>query len=573
MASEQLTQTPPPLDRTLDAVISKFPDNPRLSPADLNHSQSPNPAAQRAVEMVAGSTAELSGEIATLLRTRLRASAMILGIGFALFFIRDAFAFNLARDEQLLLWLFMGVFAVALGMFAVILCRKCEFTAAKLRMMELLIFGLPALFFLWMNLTAAYLWGTTHHVEYARNPVTPWFLLMFNYAMFIPNAWHRAAVVLGSMAAIPILVLGSTTIYMVTCVTASCPVYNFNTLTGHILQLMLAAGSAIFGVFTINRLRTEAYEAKQLGQYKLKRLLGAGGMGEVYLAEHQLMKRPCAIKLIRPGKANDPQALARFEREVRATAKLSHWNSIEIFDYGRTADGTFYYVMEYLPGMSLAEIVDRYGPLPPERVIYLLTQVCDALGEAHALGLIHRDIKPGNIFAAYRGGHFDVAKLLDFGLAKPLLSHESMDLTIAGAITGSPLYMSPEQATGEQNPDARSDIYSLGAVAYYLLTGRSPFQSDNPIKILLAHASETVTPPTRHRPEISSALEAVVLRCLNKRPEERYDSTADLAKALADCAGPRPWTRARAEQWWEAHCESHSDPVCEAAEAIASSEI
>ena len=143
-------------------------------------------------------------------------------------------------------------------------------------------------------------------------------------------------------------------------------------------------------------------------------------MGEVYLAEHQMMKRPCAIKLIRPNKARDPRALARFEREVRATAKLSHWNTVEIFDYGRTDDGTFYYVMEYLPGLSLSELVERHGPLPPERVIYLLEQTCDALRKAHAAGLVHRDIKPGNIFAAIRGGVYDVAKLLDFGLAKPI---------------------------------------------------------------------------------------------------------------------------------------------------------
>ena len=184
------------------------------------------------------------------------------------------------------------------------------------------------------------------------------------------------------------------------------------------ILLILAVGSA-FGARTISRLRRQVAEARQLGQYRLRRRIGAGGMGEVYLAEHQLLKRPCAVKLIRPDDVADPRALERFEREVRLTATLSHPNTVEIYDYGRTEDGTYYYVMEYLPGLSLAELVERHGPLPPGRVVYLLRQVCGALREAHAAGLIHRDIKPSNIFAARRGGMDDVAKLLDFGLVLP----------------------------------------------------------------------------------------------------------------------------------------------------------
>jgi serine/threonine-protein kinase len=273
-------------------------------------------------------------------------------------------------------------------------------------------------------------------------------------------------------------------------------------------------------------------------------------MGEVYLAEHQLLKRPCAIKVIRPGKADDPKVLARFEREVRATAGLSHWNTVEIFDYGRTEDGTFYYVMEYLPGFSLSELVERYGPLPPARVVYLLRQTCDALREAHAAGLIHRDIKPGNIFAAQRGGVYDVAKLLDFGLAKPLMSSESLQLTQEGAITGSPLYMSPEQALGEVEPDARGDIYSLGAVAYFLLTGSPPFDGDKPMKVLLAHAHEEVVPPSHVRPEIPADLEQIVLRCLAKGPEDRFQTVNSLGQALSECEIAGDWSREHAARWW-----------------------
>src|SRR6185312_7224850 len=189
-----------------------------------------------------------------------------------------------------------------------------------------------------------------------------------------------------------------------------------------------------FGARTMSRLRRQAAEARQFGQYRLRRRLGSGGMGEVYLAEHQLLKRPCAVKLIRPDAATDPRALARFESEVRLTATLSHPNTVEIYDYGRAEDGTYYYVMEYLPGLSLAEMVERYGPLPPARVVYLLRQVSGALREAHAAGLIHRDIKPSNIIAARRGGMDDVAKLLDFGLVRPSAAARAAHVSAEGQV-------------------------------------------------------------------------------------------------------------------------------------------
>ncbi len=199
-------------------------------------------------------------------------------------------------------------------------------------------------------------------------------------------------------------------------------------------------------------------EAQQLGQYRLRRQLGAGGMGEVYLAEHQLLKRPCAVKLVRPGIESCPKALERFEREVRLTATLSHPNTVEIYDYGRTEDGTYYYVMEYLQGLSLAELVERHGPVPPARAVYLLRQVCQALRKAHAAGLIHRDIKPSNIFASRRGGRDDVAKLFDFGLVLSLAKNGAPQTSGEGRIFGTPLFMSPEQAT-RRSGDRRAERY------------------------------------------------------------------------------------------------------------------
>jgi eukaryotic-like serine/threonine-protein kinase len=236
---------------------------------------------------------------------------------------------------------------------------------------------------------------------------------------------------------------------------------------------------------------------------------------------------------------------------VQATAKLTHWNSIEIFDYGSADDGTFYYVMEYLPGKTLAELVEKHGPMTPARVVSLLEQVCAALAEAHSLGLIHRDIKPGNIFAAERGGIYDVAKLLDFGLAKKISATGDMNLTQEGSITGSPLFMAPEQATGDGEPDARSDIYALGAVAYYLLTGKPPFQGDNPVRILLAHAKQPVTPPSQLQPGIPRDLEAVVLKCLEKNPADRFSDAMAFASALYQCELHNRWTRADAQNWWQ----------------------
>src|SRR3954471_7296795 len=280
-------------------------------------------------------------------------------------------------------------------------------------------------------------------------------------------------------------------------------------------------------------------------------------MGEVYLAEHQLLKRPCALKLIRPEGVADPKALARFEREVRLTATLSHPNTVEIYDYGCTEDGTYYYVMEYLPGLSLEELIGRHGPLPPGRAVYLLRQVCLALREAHATGLVHRDIKPSNIFASRRGGMDDVAKLFDFGLVLPASAVGDPQMSGRGQVLGTPSFMSPEQATGGRELDGRSDIYSLGAVAYYLLTGRPPFRGDDGLGLLIAHARDPVEPPSRVREGVPDDLERVVLRCLAKDPADRFPDALALELALADCRCAEDWDLDRAARWW---CDADRAP-------------
>ncbi len=232
----------------------------------------------------------------------------------------------------------------------------------------------------------------------------------------------------------------------------------------------------MFGSHRIQVLEEQAFEAQQLGQYRLGKRLGSGGMGEVYLAEHLLLRRPCAVKLIRPEQAGDPTNLQRFEREVQAMATLTHYNTVEIYDYGHADDGTFYYVMEYLPGQNLEHLVGNHGPLPPARAIHLLRQVCRALREAHGVGLLHRDIKPSNIIACERGGVYDVVKLLDFGLVQETRLGKNDDrLTQHGTIIGSPPYMSPEQAAGTRG---------IGCPQRHLQSGcRRLFSADRPAAV------------------------------------------------------------------------------------------
>jgi serine/threonine-protein kinase len=288
-----------------------------------------------------------------------------------------------------------------------------------------------------------------------------------------------------------------------------------------------------------------------LGQYRLKEKLGAGGMGEVYLAEHRLLKRPCAVKLIRPERAGDPQFLRRFEREVRATALLDHPGVVAVYDYGHAADGTFYYVMEYLSGLGLDRLVERHGPLPPALAAHLLRQLCAALRAAHGRGLVHRDIKPSNVIVCPGGGPHDRAKLLDFGLVRDGAAEGDAKLTRLGAVVGTPDFMAPEQAEGAAPVDARGDLYSLGALAYFLLTARPPFERATAMQTMLAHLRDPVSPPSALTPGTPADLEAVVLRCLAKRPDERYRDADAVARALAACACAGEWTEEAAAAWWQ----------------------
>lgn len=284
-------------------------------------------------------------------------------------------------------------------------------------------------------------------------------------------------------------------------------------------------------------------------------------MGEVWRATHQLLARQAAIKLIRSealgGDAHTRQiAMARFEREAQATASLRSPHTIAVYDFGVSDTGTFYYVMELLVGYNVQELVERFGPLPAERVVHLLAQVCDSLGEAHAVRLVHRDIKPSNIHVCRYGRQLDFVKVLDFGLVKRVRGLEDgqtqLQLTAPHEISGTPAFMAPEQVLGGADTDARTDVYAVGCVAFWLLTGRPVFRGSTVMEVLMQHARDEPPPPSRYSElPVPAALDAVILRCLAKSPEDRPQSADELAEALTAACDPRSWTPARASEWWK----------------------
>lgn len=553
-----------------------MPDRqPHPTPFDQTIAADSKPAvskgkSRRRMALVAGTSPELSNEIDDLLKTRLRAASLLLFAGFLAFFIRRLL--YLEDVDSPIGWFgFWDHFAMTVltGFVGIRLCTDCEFILKRLRVFEVLVFGGSALFFLFVSYTML---ERSAERDYLHPIVPMWMLLIFTYALFIPNTFRRACAVLISMAAAPILLVTAMSIFSPQVREVMATNTDFRGYSTEVaMMISLSTASAIWGASTIGALRRREFEARRLGQYRLKEKIGEGGMGEVYLAEHMLLKRPCALKLIRPDKAGETRVLARFEREVKATAKLSHWNSIEIYDYGRADDGTFYYVMEYLPGLNLGQLVEIAGPLPSERMIHLIAPTCDALDEAHEHGLIHRDIKPANIFAARRGGIDDVAKLLDFGLAKPLSSMTETAVTMEGAITGSPMYMSPEQVTGDGTLDRRSDIYSLGVVAYQLLTGEPPFTDERPLQLMLAHAREEPVPPSQLNPHVPEDVEQVILRCLEKDPDDRFQDAVALKHALLSCESAGRWTDDDAAGWWNCsgcpHKKELDDKVLQAVTA------
>ena len=383
--------------------------------------------------------------------------------------------------------------------------------------------------------------------------VAVWTLL---FTVVIPTRPYKALLaVLASVSAVPV-VIGLSIVTGRTTFSPSPAQFFF----GIVFPYLLTTIMAYVGARVVYTLGAAVTEARELGSYRLVERLGAGGMGEVWRAQHRLLARPAAIKLIR-GATDDigasDDAVRRFEREAQVTARLSSPHTVQLFDFGVAADGRFYYVMELLDGLDLETLVKRYGPLPAERVIYLLRQVCHSLAEAASYGLVHRDIKPANLFACRYGGDCDFVKVLDFGIAKAadhMMETGVIGLTRDHSLRGTPAYIAPEQALGGPAIDSRADIYATGCVAYFLLTGELVFTGDTPMAVVVHHAHTTPIPPSeRSELPIPPPLERLVMACLAKSPADRPQSAKELSRQLAEIGGLKPWTEERAREWWDTH--------------------
>jgi hypothetical protein len=331
---------------------------------------------------------------------------------------------------------------------------------------------------------------------------------------------------------------------------------------GLVLPYLLVVVMAYVGARVVYTMGREVSRARELGSYRLEEKLGQGGMGEVWRARHRMLARPAAIKLIRPSLSQDghaaasPELLQRFEREAQVIASLRSPHTVELFDFGIATDGTLYYVMELLDGVDADTLVRRFGPLPADRAVYLLRQICHSLSEAESRGLVHRDIKPANIFLCRYGEEYDFAKVLDFGLVKAFDEppDERTGLTRENAVQGTPAFIAPEQALGQATLDGRVDIYATGCVAYWLLTGQLVFEADTPLRLIMHHVhTQPVPPSARSELPIPSALDSLVLSCLAKDPADRPQSARELSVRLNEVESAGRWTQERARQWWVTH--------------------
>jgi serine/threonine-protein kinase len=331
------------------------------------------------------------------------------------------------------------------------------------------------------------------------------------------------------------------------------------TVASYVLQVYLSALAAYAVARIVHRFSARLKHAREIGSYELIQRIGEGGMGEVWRARHRLLARPAALKLIRKDVLGANQrirdaATRRFEREAQATAMLGSTHTIDVYDFGVSEGGDFYYVMELLDGISLERYVQLFGPMEPARTVCLLEQVCHSLGEAHARALVHRDIKPANIFMCRLGPDYDFVKVLDFGLVKHLDARSRHMLTIEGTTAGTPAYMAPEIALGRDDADGRADLYSLACVGYFLLTGQPVFSRDTAVATALAHVNEQpAAPSSRSEFQIPPALDALILECLSKDPAARPASAAILAGRLAATVPQNAWTADAARTWWELH--------------------
>jgi serine/threonine-protein kinase len=382
------------------------------------------------------------------------------------------------------------------------------------------------------------------------------------YSMIAPTSPRKmliTALITASMDPLALLIA-----YLAGAPVVSLPLAIVRSLPNYSCALIAVLPSRV-----MQRVGRRLREAQELGSYQLVERLGTGGMGEVWRAEHNLLARDAAIKLVRPevlGARNDAEvklALRRFEREAQATAQLSSPHTIQLFDFGVTQDGTFYYVMELLAGRDLESLVRDFGPVPANRAIFILRQVCHSLADAHARGLVHRDVKPANIYVCRMGLEYDFVKVLDFGLVKLNRSGgPDTIVTMDHQTTGTPAYMAPEIILGDAEVDRRADVYALGCVAYYLLTGQLVFEADTPMKMLLQHLHAQPVPPSqRTEVPIPREIDRLVLSCLDKNPDRRPQNAEELFHMAYACRSCDGWNQTLAAEWWKTHLPELTGPL------------
>ena len=479
------------------------------------------------------------------------------------FFMADYFPnvlFPERRAEHLsrpILWA-PGVIAIAVALLVAAIARKPRMSLPAVMNIGLAFeivgsYGIAASEFLGM------MGQKPSHTWFGLSWVSVWTLL---FTVVVPTPPRRAVVAaLASVSAVPAIagfVLGAE------------PGIFFWLVFPYLLVVVMA----YVGARVVYALGAEISRTRELGSYRLVERLGQGGMGEVWRAQHRMLARPAAIKLIRPSLTADARSgttmemRRRFEREAQVIASLRSPHTVNLFDFGVATDGAFYYVMELLEGLDAETLVRRFGPLPHERVIHVLRQVCHSLSEADARGLVHRDIKPANIFLCHYGEEFDFVKVLDFGLVTAL--HDVDDgadiaITREHSIQGTPAFIAPEQALGRGKVDGRADVYAAGCVTYWLLTGHLVFTADTAMALLMEHVHAAPAPPsTRIEDRIPAALDQLVLACLAKNPADR-PSAKDLSRRLAEIDGADAWTEAAAQKWWTTH-----HPLADSSERIGS---
>lgn len=486
--------------------------------------------------------------------------ATIGGAFLALRVLQHLFGRDLGAFEDWSIWFHFG--GVASMSLMWLLCRKGHRSVPAIRTVETLSIVGASLFYTLMGLSVP-VWQMPHYL------ITLAILSMVvARAIYVPSTARRT-LVLTSAVGIPVIVATfwlyyntdiSSWSHVQANIREATPFQRARTIAfftavwwGVAVALSTGASTVIYG------LRKTVESTRKLGQYELIEKLGEGGMGVVFRAQHAMLRRPTAVKLLPPEKVGE-QSLARFEKEVRQTARLTHPNTVTIFDYGRTPAGVFYYAMELLDGVTLQRIVEVDGPQPAGRVARVFEQAARALSEAHEAGLIHRDIKPANIMLVRQGGEPDVTKVLDFGLVKEVDRSGSTSLTQADTLMGTPQYLAPEAITKPDSVDGRSDIYALGAVAYFLLAGKHVFSGNGVVEVCSKHLYEEPPPLPDDVPE---ALAALVLRCLSKAPSERPQSAKELAKEVRACSRDFAWTAHAAEEWWSEHAPALAKPKAE----------